>query len=146
MGKLKERLLEPKRRPAVIKDCCLLIEDEVNRKTGLAGLVIKGGFKVVRAMSPNKIENLVEWLIDEFIENLDPIVEAHTGSEPLPLYLGTRKRAVAGAMLAITDAKARKSSNQTLKTVYEKLRPYGERHVEEATPGIARLIEKHLKA
>ncbi len=146
MGKLKEKFLMPENRPQIIRDCVQLVEDEVNRKSGFAGIAIKGGFMVVKAMKPDMIRNLVDWMLDEFVGNLDPIVERQQGSEPMGRYLEGRRREVAGALLAITDVRARKSQNQALKKVYEKLRSFGEKHVEEAVPAIGRLVERHLGA
>ena len=144
MGKLKEVLLDEAKRPAVIDDCCILIENEVAKKKGIGGLAIKGGYKVVKAMRPKMIPETVDFLLDDFVKNMEPIVEAHDGKLPLGRYLESRKKDVAGALLAITDQKAEKSRNQAVKKIYYKLRPTGEKNVMEGVPAVSRLIEKYL--
>jgi len=145
MGKLKDVLLDPEKRPAVINDCCALVEGEVARKKGVSGLAIKGGYKVVKAMRPRMIPETVDFLLDDFVENMEPIVEAHDGSGPVGKYLESRKKDVAGALLAITDKKAERSRNKAVKKVYYKLRPMGEKNVMEGVPAVGRLVEKYLK-
>ncbi|MEL6548399.1 MAG: hypothetical protein AAFQ82_27495 [Myxococcota bacterium] len=50
---------------------------------------------------------------------------------------------MANALLGVTDERAARADNQTLKKAYKKLRPKAVGHVESAVPGIARIIEKH---
>jgi len=57
----------------------------------------------------------------------------------------TSKGDVAEALLSITDERAKRATNNTAKAAYEKLRPTGKKHVEEAVPRLARMIEQHTK-
>jgi hypothetical protein len=51
---------------------------------------------------------------------------------------------MAEALLSITDQRARRASNKTMVKAYNKLRPKGKVHVEAATPGIGRVLDKHV--
>jgi hypothetical protein len=142
---LLEKLNTPGHRPQVIKDCVYLIEDEVKRKGGLTGIAIKAAFATVKAVKPGFIPEAVDHMLDDFATRLDPFYQSHqqAGGRSLPDHLGGQSGAVADALLGITDDRAQKAKNPMVKKSYEKLRPSAKKHVEEAVPGIARLIEKH---
>ena len=142
---LPEILTESTRRKSVIADCVLLIEEEVSKKGGLSGIAIKGAFAIVKAVKPGFIAEAVDHMLDDFSARLDPMYQAQrqAAGRSLPSYFGEHSSAVAEALLGITDQRSQRAHNQTLKKTYEKLRPTAKKHVEEAVPGIARLIEKY---
>lgn len=149
MPDLKSILTDPTRRKQVVRDAELLLDAEVDSKGGLSGLAIKGAFKVVKSFRPGIIPDVVDGLLDDFADRLDPFYQAHAtqgAGRTLVDYLGGRKGEVADALLAITDGRARNTRHTALKSAYEKLRPEGKKHVEAAVPGVARLIEKHARA
>jgi hypothetical protein len=136
-------------RPKVIRACEDLIEAEVASKSGIAGLAVKAAYKVVKALKPGIIAELVGHFLPEFAEALEPIhaesvEEASRTGEPLSRVLaqrleGNRTRA-AEALLSVTDRRARSAKNRTLKRAYEKLRGSALSHVEAAVPGVARTV------
>ncbi|MCG5054334.1 MAG: hypothetical protein KA712_15325 [Myxococcales bacterium] len=143
MSSLNEILTRPGVRPLVIKDCERLIEEEVDSK-GLAGLPIKAAYKVVRAVKPGFIPEVIEHLLGDFASALDPLFqEAKTANAPIEAYLSARAGQAAEALLAITDGRAGKAKNQMVKTTYEKLRPSAKKHVEAAIPRVSRMVGKH---
>lgn len=146
MGQLKDILLETGKRPRVATDCEKLIDEEVASKGGLSGLAVKGAFAMVKALKPGIIHEAVDGLLDSFVERLEPVYtefQANSGGKKLPDYLAARSGEVADALLGITDERAQRSKNSSLRKAYEKLRPQGKKHVEEAMPRLGRLIEKH---
>lgn len=135
--------VQPKRQQ-VIKDCELLIDEEVKRKGGLSGMAIKMGYSLVKAVKPGFMTEAVDHLLDDFARRLDPFYQAARGSDrPLSGQFVERSGEIAEALLGITDARAQRAQNAAVKKSYEKLRPSAKAHVVEAVPGIARLIEKH---
>ena len=147
MPTLKDILLVPGNRPKVIADCGKLIEEEVDSKGGLTGLAVKAAFAVVKAVKPGFVSEAVDHMLDDFVERLEPFwAEAQSKNEPVGSLMNARAGAVSDALLAISDGRAAKSQNQTLKKAYEKLRPTGKKHVEAAVPRIGRLIAKHASA
>ena len=60
-------------------------------------------------------------------------------------FLSNREVAVANALLTITDARAAKADKGAVRSAYEKLRGMAQRNVEDAVPGIGRLIDRHVK-
>ncbi|MCC7071179.1 MAG: hypothetical protein IT383_07650 [Deltaproteobacteria bacterium] len=146
---LTKRLLgDPARRPRILDDCVRLIDEEVGSKGGLSGLAIKGGYKIVCAVKPGVIREAMDHLLDDFVGRLDPFWQAHNvdGAAPSGFGDSLRKRApeVADALLGITDDRARRAKNATMKSAYEKLRPQAKKHVEEAIPRVGRTLSAYL--
>jgi hypothetical protein len=146
VGQLKDILLEAGKRPRVVTDCEKLIDEEVASKGGLSGLAVKGAFAMVKAVKPGMIHEAVDGLLDSFVERIESFYvdfQANSGGKKLPDYLTRRSGEVADALLGITDERAARSKNSTLRKAYEKLRPQGKKHVEDAMPRLGRLIETH---
>jgi hypothetical protein len=145
MSSLEELLAGPTTRPQVIADCEKVIDEEVGSK-GLTGLPIKAAYAIVKAVKPGFVREVVDHMLDDFCKKLDPIYQAaRAKNEPVSAYFNARQGEVAEALLAITDDRAGRAKNQTLKSTYQKLRPTGKKHVEAAVPRLARLVEKHTK-
>jgi hypothetical protein len=146
MSTLKEILSRPGTRPQVIRDCEQVIEEEVASK-GLVGFPIKAAFAVVKAIKPGFIPEVIDGLLDDFADRLDPMYQAaKTKNEPVTAYFNTRAGEAAEALLGITDQRARGAKNQVVRTAYEKLRPMAKKHTEAAIPRVAKLIAKHEAA
>jgi hypothetical protein len=146
MGTLNELLTGPGTRKQVIGDCERLIEEEVASK-GLAGLPIKAAYAVVRAIKPGFVPEVIDHMLDDVCRRLDPIYQGALGSgQPASAYFGSRPGEVAEALLAITDERAQRAKNPTLKSAYQKLRPAAKKHVEAAVPRIGRMVSKFHSA
>ncbi len=145
MTSLKETLLQPGKRPDVLKDAEQVLNEEVSSKGGLTGMAVKAAFAIVKAIKPGIIHESIDVLLDEFVGKLEPFYEAHeqNKSAALPDYFVLRSSEIADALLSITDARAAKSKNGTMRKAYEKLRPQGKKHVQDAMPRVGRLVEKH---
>ena len=144
MSTLTEILLVEGTRPKVIADCVRLIEEEVDSKGGLSGLAIKGAFMVVKAVKPGFIAEAVDHMLTDFVGRLEPFyAEAQQKNEPVAPFMNSRAGAVADALLAISDERAARAKNQTLKKSYEKLRPTAKKNVEAAVPRIGKLVAKY---
>jgi hypothetical protein len=146
---LEQRLLADRgKRPSILSACERMIEDEVAGKGGLSGLAIKGGYKVVQAVKPGIIRESLDHLLDDFVRRLEPFFATHrqSGGEPRAFgdALRSQSGAVADALLAITDEKAKRAKNATLKGAYDKLRPQAKKHVEEAVPRVGRTLSSLL--
>jgi hypothetical protein len=144
MSTLTEILLAPGNRPKVVVDCNRLIDEEVDSKGGLSGLAVKGAYALVKAVKPGFVSEAVDGMIDDFVKRLEPFyAAAQAKNEPIGPAMNARAGEVAEALLAISDERAQRSKNGSLKKAYEKLRPTGKKHVEAAVPRIGRLIAKY---
>jgi hypothetical protein len=147
MPTLTDMLLVPGNRPKVIADCVQLINEEVDSKGGLTGLAVKGAYALVKAVKPGFVTEAVDHMLDDFVKRLEPFwADAQAKNEPIGPLMNARAPQVADALLAISDERAARSTNPTLKKAYEKLRPTGKKHVEQAVPRVGRLIQKYASA
>lgn len=144
MPTLAEAMNDPAKKPAVVADCLSLIDAEVADKGGISGMAIKTGYKTVKGVKPGFVQNVVEALLPEFAEGLDPIhAEASAQGKAVKAHFNAEKSRVADALLAVTDAKAKNAKNKVVKGAYDKLRGMAKKHVESAVPRLADLVEKH---
>lgn len=145
---LRNRLLEDaSKRPLILTDCERVIQDEVNSKSGLSGVVIKTAFKVVSKVKPGFIRESMDNLLDDFVLRIEPFYEQYQSASPADSFgasLVKEKAQVADALLGITDDRAKKAPNGAAKDAYEKLRPQAKKHVEQAIPRVSQLLDKHL--
>src|SRR5580698_2954301 len=144
MPNLSDILLVPGNRPKVIADCGKLVEEEVDSKGGLTGFAVKAAFAVVK---PGFVPEAIDHMLDDFVKRLEPFwADAQAKNEPIGALMNARAGQVSDALLAISDERAARSTNQTLRKAYDKLRPTGKKHVEAAVPRIGRLIAKYASA
>ena len=141
---LKDTLLVPGRRGAVIDDCVALIDEQVAEKSGLTGLAIKGAFAVVKAIKPGFVREVVDHLLDTFVDKLEPFhAAALAKGADVAEHFKQNQGAIADALLSVTDAKAESARQQGVRKAYDKLRPTAKKHVEAAVPGVGRIVARH---
>jgi hypothetical protein len=144
MSTLTEVLTDPAKKPAIVADCLVLIDEEVGGKSGFSGLAIKGGYAAVKGVKPGFVRAVVDDLVPEFAKVLDPMhAEAKAKGTAVDAHFAANAGRVADALLAITDAKAARSKSGVVKGTYDKLRATAKQHVEAAVPRLGKLIVKH---
>lgn len=145
MTSFAELLQSEEKRAAVIEDCQRLIDQEVADKSGLGGMAIKAGYKLVQGAKPGFVGNVLKALLPEFAEAVDPIrQEAVDRGESISAYFVSHAGRVADALLGVTDARAQKSNMAAIKGAYGKLRGAAKKNVESAVPGLGAIIESYL--
>jgi hypothetical protein len=113
---LKERLGQNPQRQAVVTDACHVLDQEVADKSGLGGIAIKGAYSIVKGIKPGFIEEVVDSLLNDFLDALDPIYrEAQERKEPPGRYLAANGDRAADALLAITDARVSRRDPKDLR-------------------------------
>ncbi len=144
MPTLKELGSDPKKRETVIDDAVHVLDLEVKDKGGLTGVAIKTGYKLVQGVKPGFIREAVDHLLDDFLDALDPLYQEAISQGAQPgAHLTSHRAEVADALLAITDRRAEKAKQATLRKMYDKLRPTAKKHVEAAAPRLGDLLDKH---
>ena len=147
MKQLKTLIEQPDKRQAVVRDCVDLVEAEVRKKGGLTGIVIKTAFAVVKAVKPGVIAELVDGLLDNFVDRVEPFyVKYQEAGESGALrdYLGAQSSDVAESLLGVTDQRAQNARNRTILKAYQKLRPKAKAHVVAAVPGVGSVLDRHV--
>lgn len=135
----------PDKRAAVIKDSLQVLDDEVGDKGGIGGIAIKAAYKVVKGISPDFLQKVVDGLLNDFLHALDPLYQSAIGAgKAAQTALTGNPSAVADALLSITDTRAQRVKNPVVGKAYGKLRGSAKKHVEAAVPRLATLLGKHL--
>ena len=144
MATLRELLGTPEKRPALIDDALRVLDAEVDDKSGLSGIAIKTAYKLVKGISPGFLREVVDALLNDFLDALDPIYQAAVTKGVSPQQaLKSNPGAVADALLSITDRRAQRAKNAVIKSTYEKLRGQAKKHVEAAVPRLGDLFQRH---
>ena len=141
---LAEYLTPAEVRPAVVRDACDLIDREVARTSKLSGLAIRSAYRVLNGVRPGMVASAVDGLLEPFADRLDPFYqESLTTGRPLAEVLDTQRGPMAEALLSITDERAERTSQATVRRAYQSVRGAARGYVEGAAPGIADLINAH---
>jgi len=142
---LAEILLAPDTQPKVIADCYLLIEQEVSDKSGVSGAAVKLAYKAVNTFRPGHIRHMVEVLLPQMVDKLDPYWADFTTSGGFEFgdYLVKRSEEVSQALLSVTDARAAASGRPTIIKAYGSVRGSAVKHVQAALPRVGDLVLKY---
>lgn len=145
---LEAKLMQPSHRTAVVADCADLVDREVESKRGLGGAAIKTSYKVVTAIKPGMVSDVVNRLLPDFCRALEPFHEralAADGPTKQALLDGLKQNTAetAEALLSVTDHKI-DSARPAIQKAYKRLRGGAKDHVERAVPGLAEVIGRHL--
>lgn len=145
MATLPELLGGPDKRAAVVSDSLKVLDAEVADKGGISGMAVKTGYKVVKGISPDFLQKVVNGLLDDFLVALDPYYQqaVSSGKNPKDVLVANSPQ-VADSLLAITDARAERAKNPMIAKTYGKLRGTAKKHVEAAVPRLGELFERHV--
>lgn len=146
MPTLAEQLLTEEKRPQVVADSVQVIEDEVKSKKGASGLMIKAGFKTVKAFKRGILPDVVNALLDDFVKKLEPFYQRHLEEDggDFRAFVVREADSIAEALLGITDERAERSRHKTLVKAYKKLRPQGHKQVVAAMPRVGAMLNRHV--
>ncbi len=140
--RLKEALTGTINKEAVVSECVTLVDNEVASKRGVTSVPLKAAYRLVKGIRPGFVKMVVEHLLPEFADALDPLwSEALSSSEPVE-HFENRSSQAAEALLSVTDARIDEAS-APVRGAYKKLRGTAKKHVESAVPGLARIIARH---
>lgn len=142
---LVQVLADPVKKSAVVRDAAQLVEMEVDARGGLTGFALKAGYRTVKALKPGIIEQVLHMLLPEFAPVLDPYVEKGRADGDLAAHLRKHADAIANGLLGVTDRRAERTTNATIKRAYSTLRGSAQREVAASVPKLAGLIERHVK-
>lgn len=140
---LSDGLNDANKQASLVNDCVELIDEQVKAKGGLGGMALKAAYGAVKGIQPGYIASAIEALLPPTLTALDPIwSEGVQAGNPVEHLDKNRSRA-ADAVLSVTDARIEKSSNGVVKGAYNQFRKSVKSDVEEAIPGLAKIINKY---
>jgi hypothetical protein len=142
---LQQILLAPDHQPEVIADCQALIQQELSSMSGVSGAAVKLAYKAVITFSPGHIRHMVEVLLPQMADELEPYwAEFSASGDPeFGGYLAQHGEAVTQALLAVTDARGAASNRPVITKAYGAVRDKAGRHVTAALPRVGALVEKY---
>ncbi len=142
---LREMLLAPEIRPQVVAECQDLVKQELSAKSGVSATAIKLAYKVVTTFAPGYYQSVVENMLPDMTGQLEPFWADFitTGGAEFGDYLAKRGDEVAEALLAVTDAMARKSERAAIVKTYKSVRGGASKHIEAALPNLGAMVQKH---
>ncbi len=144
---LRAQLSAGDKRARVVDDAVSVLEAEIQDKGGLGGLAIKGAFAILRGTRPGFVRHVVDKLFDDFLDAFEaPYADSIAQGLPPGGLVVARKAEVASRLLRAADDRVRQADNLALQKTYDKLRPTAQKHVEEAAPRLAALIDRHASA
>ncbi len=142
---LSDGLSNPNKKATVVADCTKLLDTQVANMGGISGLGLKAAYSAVKGIRPTYCSDAIEGLLPQSLNALDPIwSEGIQAGNPVGHLTQNCDRA-ADALLAITDARIEKSNNSIVRGAYSKLRNSAKKHVEDAIPGLAKVIDEYTK-
>ncbi|MCA1991462.1 MAG: hypothetical protein LDL41_05360 [Coleofasciculus sp. S288] len=142
---LSEGLKDRNKKASVAADCVKLIDEHVATKGGLGGLGLKAAYGTVKGVMPNYINGAIERLLPEAFAALDPIWSEGVQTGNPVEYLTQNRSRTADALLSVTDARIEKTNNGIVRGSYSKLRNSAKSDVEEAVPGLAKILDNYTK-
>jgi len=145
MMTLSEQINPQEIQSKIAIDCTKLMEDQVNKKTGIKGLAFKAVFNALKGVSPNYISEAISRLLPQVSMALDPIWNEGLATGNPFNYLQQNKSNTADVILSITDAKIEKSQNKIVKISYQKVRPSVKGEVEESIPALTEILANYVK-
>ena len=142
---LQEILLAPETQPQVIDDCHTLIQQQVSDGGGFSGTAVKIAYKTVNTFIPGHIRHMVESLLPEMVNQLEPYwADFHaSGGSEFGDYLAKRGDEVSEALLSVTDARAAASERPTIVKAYRKVRGSATKQVVAALPQVGAMVQKY---
>ena len=142
---LQEILLAPDTQPHVITDCKTLIEQEISEKSGVSGTAVKLAYKTVNAVASNHVRHMVQSLLPQMVEKLEPYWEDFnaSGGGSFGDYLAKRGDEVAESLLEVTDERAARSSRGSIIKAYKSVRGGAGKHIQAALPAVGNLVTKY---
>ncbi|WP_017316709.1 DUF6918 family protein [Mastigocladopsis repens] len=143
---LSDGLSNPDKKNMVVADCTKLIDTQVATMGGVSGLALKAGYAAVKGIAPNYCTQAIGRLLPQAFAALDPIWSEGKQTGDAVEHLTQNRSRTADALLGVTDARIEKSKNTTVQGVYNKLRNSAKKHVEEAVPGLAKIIDNYANS
>lgn len=142
---LSDGIRNPDTRASVVADCVQLMDEQVAAKGGLGGLALKATYGAVKGIEPGYIPGAIQRLLPEAIAAIEPIWDEGLQAGNPVQYLSDNRSRAADMLLSTTDARIEKAKNGVVRASYNKLRKSVKTDIEEAVPGLAKILDTHLQ-
>lgn len=140
-NKLKDKSIQA----SLVADCTKLMDEQVAAKTGISGIALKAAYGIVKGVEPSYISKAIQRLLPDALTALDPVWSEGVQSGDPVAHLSQNRSRTADMLLSITDVKIEKSNNKAVRASYNQLRKSVKNDVEEAVPGLAKILGAHIQ-
>ncbi|MDX2214977.1 MAG: hypothetical protein SFY66_16940 [Oculatellaceae cyanobacterium bins.114] len=142
---LHDKLKDKTTQANLVADCAKLMDEQVAAKGGISGLALKAAYGVVKGIEPSYVPKAIQRLLPEALAALDPMWNEGIQSGNPVEHLTQNRSRTADMLLSLTDAKIEKSKNGAVRASYNQLRKSVKNDIEEAVPGLAKILETHVQ-
>lgn len=141
---LQQTLLSPDRRPQTVQALADVVEHEVQAKRGLSGAAVRAGYAGVTKARAGVVPGAIDRMLPDFLTALEPYWAGWAADcqGSFGTYLAADGDAVANSLLAVTDARAERTSQAVFKKAYTGLRGKAAEHVKSALPALGDAIAR----
>ena len=145
MKTLKDILLAPHQKDALLADCVQLLEREITELRGLKGMALKTTVNMLKSAKPGVLNRAVAILIPAFTEALEPLHRQFrkSGDRDFSLFLQKHAHETTAALISVADTRIAEGSDAA-KSVYAKFRGTAESHIMHAVPRLSKLLSGYL--
>ena len=146
MKTLNEILLAGPDKDAVIAEFVKLVEGHVASRSGLRGIGLRTGLKMLKAAKPGIVERATAKLLPDFLEALDPLHQkfSQTDEKDFPAYLQRHYKTASQALIGAADRRVARA-NPTVQSYYEKFGKDADEHVRDLLPGLSRIVARYRR-
>lgn len=145
MKTLKDILLAPHQKDALLADCVKLLESQIAELRGLKGMALKTTVNMLKSAKPHVLDRAVAVLIPAFTEALEPLHRQFrkSGDRDFSLFLQKHAQETTDALLSVADARIVNGSDAA-RSVYAKFRGTAESQILHALPRLSKLLSGYL--
>lgn len=130
-------LLSADARPRAVAEISALVAEEMDRASGISGMVLKTGFKAAQKLGPDVVRKAVNAVLPDMARTLEPRWEARTGSFGQALAADGER--VADELLAVVDRRV--AEQPAFAAIYKGMRGKARGFVVAALPRLGEVLE-----
>ena len=140
MGLKNQVVKDEETQANIAADCAKLMDEQVAAKKGISGLALKTAYRALKGIGPGYIPRAIKNLVPQALDALDPIwADGEQAGDPVE-HLSKNSAKTADVLLGVTDHKLSQAKNKIVIATYKKVRKSVKGDVEEAVPGLAKIL------
>lgn len=128
----------------IAADCAKLMDEQVATKSGISGLAMKTAYRALKGIGPGYIPRALNSLVPQALDALDPMWAAGLQAGDPVEHLSQHSAETADVLLGVTDKKLDNATNKIVIATYKKVRKSVKGDVEEAVPGLAKILINYV--
>lgn len=139
-------ILSDERRPAAVQDLAVLVEQAVDKQSGMTGTALRTALKGAKKVSDGVVERGVNRVLPDIVSELEPLwrdFEA-AGAADFGAYLGEHSEQATAALLSVAD-RHRDGLPGPISKLYSSLREKAEKLLTPELPDLGAVMQKHVR-